>query len=221
MTLENTRAKLEKRSTANGLGKVYNRLKLPIDKPDIQKLIISIQRHSQILQFFLTAKDSETLSQVARKASETLDVSNRYVCSEKLLATNFKGYAIYSTNLSSTRCLFQLELASFLLKPLLARDRQMSSDRLQDIFGQHSRPDSRILALRICVLHTVSPEVLRLRRSSFRLSHSCRSNTIKYTGCQRSPFQFWVLPGLLIVECTGFLKHNQKLFRRSKRFQRA
>lgn len=36
-----------------------------------------------------------------------------------------------------------------------------------------------------------------------------RLNTIKYTGCQRSPFQFWVLPGLLIVESTGFLKHNQ------------
>lgn len=116
-----------------------------------------------------------------------------------------------STNLSSTRCLSQLELASFLLKSLLARDRQLSSDRLQDIFGQHSRPDSRILALRMCFFPTVSPEVLRLRSNSFRLSHLCRLNTIRYTGCQRSPFQFWMLPGLLIVESTGFLKHKSKI----------
>ena len=79
ITLENVRAKIEKRTKVKGLERVYNRFKWPLDGPEIQKSIDSIQRDAQILQFALTVKDSEILSQVAKQASQTLSTSQEYV----------------------------------------------------------------------------------------------------------------------------------------------
>ena len=73
--MDNVRAKLEKRTTAKGLERVYDRFKWPFDGPEVQKLLQSIQRDGQILHFALTVKDSGVLTQVAKQVSEMLSTS--------------------------------------------------------------------------------------------------------------------------------------------------
>ena len=88
VTLENTKRKLENKSTAKGLEKVYDRLKWPADGPDIQVLLQAIRRDTQIFQFALTMKGTRTLSQIMNQGSEMLSSSQRYVACSNLQNSN-------------------------------------------------------------------------------------------------------------------------------------
>ncbi|CAD6584369.1 MAG: hypothetical protein ASARMPRED_001750 [Alectoria sarmentosa] len=77
ITLESFRARLEATSTAKGLRKIYDRLKWPINGPDTQKLLQTVQRNTQIFHFALTAKGIKIVSQTSGKASEILSASRR------------------------------------------------------------------------------------------------------------------------------------------------
>lgn len=79
VTLESFRARLEDISTAKGLRKIYDSLKWPINGPDTQKLLQTVQRNTQIFHFALTVKGIKIVSQTSGKASDILSASQRYV----------------------------------------------------------------------------------------------------------------------------------------------